>query len=301
MFAVPVLADVAARVRQKAPWSAGYVFAVCWIGVYVGLFSLAQTKLASYVTPCYPALALLTACFVRHWTRGLAAGWRGWHDGAIVTLGLVGLVIAVALPLAASRFLPGEAWLGILGLIPLLGALVAVRFQRTQRFPQAAWSVAVTAVAFTTALFGWAVVRVDRHQQNQLLLAAIERSGGSPRVGAFGRLEPTWIFYGGRPVDELTLEQDDSANPPNAWKPKPRLAAAKFFGQGENRFIITTNRSWGQLREVLPPTAAVLAECPLFLRKDRLLLIGTPTADNATAEVRTARESQRRSTARGQR
>ena len=121
VFAAPVVTDVAARVRQRAPWSAGYVFALCWIGVYVGLFSLAQTKLASYVTPCYPALALLTACFVRHWTRGLAAGWRGWPAGAIVTLGLVGLVMAVALPLAAHRFLPGEEWLGLVGLIPLLG------------------------------------------------------------------------------------------------------------------------------------------------------------------------------------
>ncbi len=106
----------------SSPWSSGYVLAVCWIGVYVGLFSLARTKLPSYVTPCYPALALLTACFIQHWTRGAAAGWRGWPAGAIVTLGLVGLAIAVALPVAAAMFLPGEEWLGAVGLAPLVSA-----------------------------------------------------------------------------------------------------------------------------------------------------------------------------------
>jgi 4-amino-4-deoxy-L-arabinose transferase-like glycosyltransferase len=283
VFAVPVASDVAARVRQRATWSPGYVFALCWIGVYVSLFSLAQTKLASYVTPCYPALALLTACFVWHWTRGLAAGWRGWPAGAIVALGLVGLVMAVALPLAAHRFLPGEEWLGLVGLIPLLGALVAIRFERKQQFLAAAQTVAVTAVVFTATMFGWGVLRVDRHQQNQLLLTMVERAGGHPRIGAFGRLEPTWVFYGGRPIDELTLDPTAAAAATGPWKPKPRPLAPNFFGSGQDRFIITTDRSWNQLRATLPPQAAVLAECPLFLRRERLLLIGVaPRTAEAT-------------------
>ena len=40
--------------RQKR----GVVLALCWIGVYIGVFSIARTKLPSYVTPCYPALAM---------------------------------------------------------------------------------------------------------------------------------------------------------------------------------------------------------------------------------------------------
>ena len=95
----------------RASWATGYVFAVCWIGVYVGLFSLAQTKLAQLCHALLSGLGLLTACFVRHWMRGTAAGWRRWPAGAIVTLGLVGLVMAVAIPLAARSFLPGEEWL----------------------------------------------------------------------------------------------------------------------------------------------------------------------------------------------
>jgi len=286
VFAAPIVADVVARIRRSASWATGYTFAVCWIGVYVGLFSLAQTKLPSYVTPCYPALALLTACFIRHWTRGVAVGWPRWPAAAVVTLGLVGLVIVVAISLASHKYLPGETWLAAIGLIPLAGAVVAFFFQRGQRFPQAAWTVAATAVAFTTALFCWTAARVDRHQQNHLLLAAIERAGGNPRVGAFGRLEPTWIFYGGRPIDELTLDAGDGEEAGTSpWKPKPRPLAAEFFGQGQDRFIITTDRRWNQLRAALPPQAAVVAECPLFLRRERLLLVGLPPSAPRTAQA----------------
>jgi 4-amino-4-deoxy-L-arabinose transferase-like glycosyltransferase len=293
VFAAPVIADVTARVRQRAPWRPGYVFALCWIGVYVGLFSLAGTKLASYVTPCYPALALLTACFIRHWMGGVAAGWRGWPVGAISTLGLIGLAMAVAVPLAARRFLPGESSLGLVGLIPLLGAVVAGGFQWRRRFPQAAWTVAVTAAAFGTTMFGWAVLRVDRHQQNHLLLAMIDRAGGNSRVGAFGRLEPTWVFYGDRPIDELTLDPAQAARDHGPWGPKPRPLAADFFGQGADRFIITTDRHWDRLRSAPPSNATVLADCPLFLRRERLLLIGTvPVALPAGPAVsETARDS----------
>jgi hypothetical protein len=165
-----------------------------------------------------------------------------------------------------------------------VGAAIAFLRQRGQRVPQAAWTVAATAVAFTTAVFSWAAVRVDRHQQNQVLLAAINRAVGSPRVGAYGRLEPTWIFYGGRPIDELTLDASGTeSSQTGTWKPRPRLPAAEFFSQGRDCLIITTDRRWTQLRAVLPQDATIVAECPLFLRRERLLLVGALSPDARTA------------------
>ena len=96
-------------------------------------------------------------------------------------------------------------------------------------------------------------------------------------------MEPTWIFYGGRPIDELTLDAD-ALRATGPWKPKPRPPAAEFFGQGQDRFIITTDRRWNQLRAALPPQAAVLAECPLFLRRERLLLVGVAPPAARTAQ-----------------
>jgi 4-amino-4-deoxy-L-arabinose transferase-like glycosyltransferase len=275
VFAGPTLIGAVSRVRRRDPWYPGYVFASCWICVYIGVFSLAQTKLPSYVTPCYPALALLTGCFIYQWARGEAAASRLWPRLSIGSLALVGVAMMIALPLAANRYLPGEGWLGAIGLIPLVGAIVCLVSMETGRMRTASTAFAATAVAFTTVLFGFAVMRVGRHQQNHVLLAAIEQCGESPRVGAFGCLEPTWVYYGGRPINELTLDASDpTSTSQDAWQPKPRLNAADFFASGEDRFIITTARHWEPLRAALPAEAKVLAECPLFLKDDRLLLIG---------------------------
>ena len=39
-------------------------FLACWAGLYVTFFTLAGTKLPSYVLPCYPALAVMTGKLV---------------------------------------------------------------------------------------------------------------------------------------------------------------------------------------------------------------------------------------------
>jgi hypothetical protein len=198
---------------------------------------------------------------------------------AFSLLGAVGLVLMVALPIASAWFLPGEAWLGLLGLPLLAGAIAClVLLARGRRFA-AAMAVSAAAISFTALLFGWALPRVDRHQQNQVLLATINRLGHQPRVGAFGVLEPTWIFYGGRPIDELKVgDAKEDAAQGRSWAPKPWPDARRFFGDGDERFIITTDRHWPALREQLPAGAGVIAECPRFLRSGKLLLIGRQTA-----------------------
>ena len=86
------------------------------------------------------------------------------------------------------------------------------------------------------------------------------------------------------PSNELTLDPAAAVRATGPWKPKPRPLASDFFGPGQDRFIITTDRSWDQLRGALPPQAAVLAECPLFLRRERLLLIGVAPRTAQTAQ-----------------
>jgi len=284
IFAGAVLIGVVSRLRRGDRWSPGYVFACCWIGVYVGLFSLAQTKLPSYVTPCYPALALLTGCFIHHWMRGDAVASPLWPRLSFASLGLVGLAMIIGLPLASQRYLPGDEWLGAIGVIPLAGAVLGFVLMAKAKIRLAAISFASLSVVFTTLLLGFVAARVDHHQENHVLLATIDAGDDSPRVGAFGRLEPTWIFYGGRPIDMLVLETPVSPTTKRGeWSPKPQLDAAAFFGDGRNRFIFTTDHFWPRLQEALPPQATIVAECPLFLKDDRLLLVGSKEAPLRTA------------------
>jgi hypothetical protein len=125
-----------------------------------------------------------------------------------------------------------------------------------------------TAVAMAAAVFGLVPLRVDRHQQIQVLLAAIAQRSDEPHVAAYGRLEPSWVFYGGRPIKPLR------DGPPEAGDAVPAPSPAEFFGAAGDRFIIAPDGRWDELRQQLPPEAAVLAACPLLFRDEQLLLIG---------------------------
>jgi hypothetical protein len=272
---VPVLIEVVTRIRRRDRWHPGYVLVGCWVAVYLGVFSLVRTQLPSYVTPCYPALALATGGFLYHWVRGTASVSRLWLRLAWSAWAVAGLGLFVAGALAAVWLVPGEWEVGMLGLIPVAGAAAALWYVSTERPRAAALATVVTAIAFATSLFGWAQERVDRCQQNDRLLAAIDQCGVRPAVGAFGCLEPTWVFYGGEPIIELTLSPErDLPRQTHPWRPKPWRNAAEFFRESEDRVIITTAQHWKQLRPALGPGAAVLAECPRFLRSGQLLLIG---------------------------
>src|SRR4051812_21487795 len=127
IFAIPVAIDTALQLRRRDRFHAGYLLAACWVGVYVALFSVARTKLPSYVTPCYPALALLVGDYIDRWSRQAASVAQGWLIAAFSCLAIVGIAVAVAVPLAAKQMLPGEEWLGLIGLIPLAGGVAWLR------------------------------------------------------------------------------------------------------------------------------------------------------------------------------
>ncbi len=79
--------------RRSVP---AFTFLLCWIGVYLAIFSVAQTKLPSYITPTYPAIAVLVGCFLAHWQETAPAyaeslkSWRGWPALSALTLAAIG-------------------------------------------------------------------------------------------------------------------------------------------------------------------------------------------------------------------
>jgi hypothetical protein len=214
-------------------------------------------------------LALLTGLLLQRWTTGESVVSPVWMRLSFGTLGAVGLGIAIALPLATRFYLPGEGWLGAIGAIPLFGAVCGLWFIHRQHKQAAAVAFTATAAVFVTTLFGFVLVRVDRHQQNHLLLNAIAQRSLDPTVASYRTLEPTWVFYGGRPIKSLGETQ----------------AVDQFLTSGRDRFLITTRKAWQQdLRTTLPAQAKILAECPIFLKKGELVLIACEPDDIRMAE-----------------
>lgn len=269
VFAIPLVIDTALQVRRSDRFHPGYVFCLCWIGVYIAVFSLARTKLPSYVTPCYPAIALLVGDYVDRWSRQSAAVAGRWLPAAFACLAIVGVAIAVAVPLAAKQYLPGEEWLGLLGLTPVAGGIACLGLAFVRNYRAAAGVFGAAAVAFATLLFAVGAQRADHHQQNHLLFQAIHARSPQPNIAAYRILEPSWVFYGGRPVREYNGTTPETA----------RLAArqaAAFLAESPDAYLITTATRHKELEHLLPPGVAVLEQVPYFLKDDKLVVLHRP-------------------------
>ena len=298
IFTIPMLICAARRVRANPLGQAAYVLVFCWVGVYIGLFSLAQTKLPSYITPCYPGLALLGGAFLFHWTRHatMAASW--WTYVSMAFWILIGLTFMVGVPLIAKQYLPGDQWVGLFGVILLLGGLVGLILIARNRLRMAGWTVGVTAVAFAASVWGFVSLVIDSHQQSDQLITAIGRHHDAPVVGALGSLEPSWIYYLEDSIqvlkegDEPESDRVKTVGGDGRWEPRPAVPVVTFLEQGSDRVVITTERAFNSVREKLPGDCVVLGEVRYFLKKGRLLAIGRRPA--AGLEMATQRDPPRR-------
>ena len=75
--------------RFRRVWIAGLLLALVWLGVWVGGFSAAATKLPNYVLPAYPAAALLTAIVAVDAARRASTG--GWPHPHWMAIGVASL------------------------------------------------------------------------------------------------------------------------------------------------------------------------------------------------------------------
>lgn len=279
IFTIPLGIDLVHRLRQRDIPREGYLLAGCWLAVYLSVFSLAMTKLPSYITPSYPAIGLLVGSFLDRWLRGEVQVSHRWLQAACGVLALIGLAMGIAIPIAIHQKLPGEEWLGVLGAVPLAAGLAAWWSVRREQPQRAVWLVAGGATAFATLAFAVGAARVDRHQMNHRLLNAIQEQSSRPRVAAFGCLEPSWVFYGGRSIDEVTEGIVGPTHLPHVarngrWLPKPPIRIADLLASEDAPFIITTRAQIDTVQNLLPPDFRILQTVPLFLKNDELVLFG---------------------------
>lgn len=280
VFLPALLVWLVAQFRSDHPWRFSYLLAACWVGVYVFIFSCARTKLPSYITPCFPGLALLMGAFVHNLATGLQARPAPWIRPGLVLLAVTGVALAIGSVIAARRWMPGQELLGLIGLILVVGAVVAYVLLERRRNLAASITLVVAAVAFSTTLFGIGLARVGRQEAQQSVCAAFRKHGDHPSIGMFGSLEPSWVFYANHPLQPLSLV-DESSSEDYRWKVKP-VPAATFFGQDPDHLILTTDVDWQWLRPTLPADAVVLSQAPRTPRRGSWLLIGhAPLAPNS--------------------
>jgi 4-amino-4-deoxy-L-arabinose transferase-like glycosyltransferase len=277
-----VIIETTRRFFRKDNWQPGYLLAVCWVGVYVITFSLARTKLANYITPCYPAAALLIGAFVERWIAGKLLAARWWPALSFGTLALVGGGMIFGGYVLAQRLLPGEQALGLIGLLPLAAGIIALvrhLFDLDRR-----WTAGILTAAFipmTTLIFSYGAQRVDTHRQDQVLISQVVAQQEKPALATFRILEPSWVYYAKQPIAELARplpkqkslldRQTVLVAQMNDYK-----QAVQFFAKNPDGYLITTRANLAELQPHLPADLQVIAEQPRFLKDGKLVAIGRP-------------------------
>ena len=264
-------------VKQLQKRDAGFpalVFMGCWVGVYVGIFSLASTKLPNYVLPAYPALAVILALFIDVALRSVERRHVfGMKQGYLVLV-VVGVVILAGLPIAGTVEFDGQtlldranltkaaqsemSWIGMIGLPLVIGGLAAFILARFKRFDFAMGTGATTAVATLIALWILAAPRVDQFQSPQRLA---QSTGFDPaanaRVAALGCFRPSMAFYAQQPI-HLCKSADD---------------VKQFIAQTQASYLITNESGYEKLGEELRREFEIVEQKPDFPKPGKLLLL----------------------------
>ncbi len=276
------------RRRTTGTDAVGIAFCACWMVVWIGAFSVASTKLPSYITPCYPAMAILTALYLDRWTRCQEIVSSAWPWASLASLLVAGLGITIGLAWAAGQWLPGDEWLAAVGLVPIAAALYGIWQYRREHRQHVLYAMGLAACSLALLVFGVAAARVDRHRQNEQLLAAIENASPAARVGWLGVLEPSWVFYAERPFEQVVsrageIPEGRNATPDGQCPPQPPTAWDAFLDSGPEHYVITTLGQWRKLAPSAAGKYQVVRQVPYFLKQEQLVLIRALPERLATA------------------
>ncbi len=274
VFIGPTIIETIRRIRDGDQRRDGYVLLTCWFSVFFMFWSICSTKLPHYVLPVYPALALLTGCFLETWITEPARIGPSWMKNAWITTIAVGLGIMAAVGIVARIYLPGEELIGLVGLILIAGGYLCLYYAKRQHRQRVVTVFACTAAVFLTAMFAFAAQRVDRHQNAKRLLARIRGDSPEPApVCAYRFFRQSMVYYAGHPVQYC----DDPEQ------------LQQFLEQTPQAYVITLDKYETEVVGKHPGRFRVLAREQRFLATDEMVVFAPVGKSNSS---RTARRPQ---------
>ena len=199
---------------------------------------------------------------------------------------MASVAIVIGISYAAVTLINTGVVIGAIGLLPLIASLVALAYwnqastERTRTMTIRC--LAASAVVFSITFFGRVLPQVSLQQRydeilTPILLAdksSIEESESRP-VGSFECLEPSWVFYGGRTIYELSEHSSKRSvidERPKDWKPKPRPGLKQFMVDARGQ-VITREELLPRIEKVIGCPVSIVASSPYFMKKDKLVLI----------------------------
>ncbi len=263
VFLPLALRQFACRLVKRAAWNDSDRLLACWAGVWFVFFSLARTKLPNYVLPMYPVLALVIARYLQEWTLSAPAVGMISFRHCCRVLGIVGMLIMIGVPIAASILFGRDEFLLIIGIVPIAaGALAYAASLREQR-DRAVQILSVGAVVMATLVVGIAPIRVGAHLDSPKLVEAARQMSGKlrPDIAAIDAFSPSLVFYARNPVAGLRKPDD----------------VTEFLKTHPDGFVVTRADRVDRL-PIQENRLVEVSRCRRFLRRhDVVLLARVPT------------------------
>jgi 4-amino-4-deoxy-L-arabinose transferase-like glycosyltransferase len=268
---------VARHAAVTARETVGTRLVICWLAAWLVPFSLAGTKLPGYVWPAYPAVAAAVGLFVADWIRRPSRATDGWMRLAWAFLAVSGIAIGVGLPLATRRIAPGAEWLGLIGLVPIVGAGLAWGCQSLSSRIAASGAWAATACGTVALLLAAGPAGIAHVGGTRQLVSSLPQAGAAVPIASFGA-PASAVFYAGRLTPCGSVEE--LAEP---------AAAATFISEHPGAHLVVDARYEEQVSAALPRDYGVLRAATSFPTSQQVLLIG-PRPHGAEPPARLAAE-----------
>jgi hypothetical protein len=262
--------------------------AAVWVAVYLGAFTIASTKLPSYISPCYPGAALAVGCYLRHFEMNWYAPGRFLRYTAYSITTLVGAAICFVLvflsreqsmPMLSSAAISGAVIAG-LGIFGFACEIFGRSYHWNSRAIPVAWLIA--AGCFNVIIFGFGTKSVDQYRGDLAILrSAAEASPEDTQWISIGGMEPSWVYY----LDSNIAEVRRNARMPDAWEQvKERLNE-----QGATNIIVVGDEAIAKMSSATNPLQAYQVEelerTGRFLREGQLAIFQVTATQGSTTAV----------------
>jgi len=192
------------------PRSAAENDLLCWSAVVLLFFSLAEAKLATYILPAFPALALVLGATVATLAQPLPARALRWLRGAVVVWAAVLFLLPVAIGAFVWRTYP-DLWWGSAWTLPLpLFAWLSLRRLRGAGLRPLAVCVLFAAVNayLVTSFYLRAAPLVSRVASDADIALLARRLAPDATIVGF-RIQPASLsYYAHAPVRRANLPEE---------------------------------------------------------------------------------------------
>ncbi len=214
------------------------LFLWLWVLVPLLFFSLSESKLAGYILPVLPALALLAALEWEQYLSGDLVAYRAMKPQMAVLSAFTVLVI-IAL-IFGFHFIYDSITAGVLVALPLAFAIALVRYEFRKRQPARLFLTLVAGMSLFAALAFWKAAPVfeDYHSAQDLSLAALPLISQQEPLVLYRYFHHTAQYYTGYQTTREAVPDLQSLRRYRAEHPQDRY------------YVLTQEPGWRDLQTV---------------------------------------------------